>query len=322
MFLRSATFITLSLTLSACATTGNSSHLLSIETNDVNNFWAAFDNASKSESPSERAEIFEREYIQKGTPGLRQFVAVKGCTPQKYAELTSRFPKYWAAVRARTLTSQLRAKTLGPEISKVTRLYPEAVPASLYFVVGCMNSGGTTSEHNIFIGTEFSLGDSQVDTSELPAGLGNWLRKYYSTRPAETLDLLNTHEYVHTQQTGPGKTLVAQAIYEGAADFIAELATGKLPDQDYVRYGPQHENTIKSIFLRDSNKETFDGWLYGPGNKELEVGDLGYFVGYRIVHAYYYRSKDKQAAIKDILNLSYGNQKDVEDFVKESRYFE
>ncbi|EEF93803.1 hypothetical protein CATMIT_01560, partial [Catenibacterium mitsuokai DSM 15897] len=111
-----------------------------------------------------------------------------------------------------------------------------------------LNSSGTTLGDKVLIGAELAGGGPDTDVSEMPEPRQRNLRNYFATRPADGLPLLLVHEHVHTQQKGPGPTLLAQAIYEGAADFVAERATGKLPPLDYVRYGRQNEARLKRDF--------------------------------------------------------------------------
>jgi uncharacterized protein YjaZ len=46
------------------------------------------------------------------------------------------------------------------------------------------------------------------------------------------------------------------------------------------------------------------GWLYGGNDATERPADLGYWMGYRIAHAYYARTADKRQAIHDILNIT------------------
>jgi len=45
------------------------------------------------------------------------------------------------------------------------------------------------------------------------------------------------------------------------------------------------------------------GWLYNGNQATGRPGDLGYWMGYRIVAAYYERAADKAQAIRDILTI-------------------
>jgi len=57
-------------------------------------------------------------------------------------------------------------------------------------------------------------------------------------------------------------------------------------------------------------------WLYNGSSSDGRPSDLGYFIGFRIVQAYYQKASDKQQAVSDILNI-----KDFERFLEQSGYF-
>ncbi|CAN5920354.1 hypothetical protein BH24BAC1_BH24BAC1_30690 [soil metagenome] len=52
----------------------------------------------------------------------------------------------------------------------------------------------------------------------------------------------------------------------------------------------------------DSRKH--QDWLYGTTGKDDRPNDLGYWIGYKIVEAYYRKAPDKKKAIADVLNIS------------------
>jgi hypothetical protein len=63
-----------------------------------------------------------------------------------------------------------------------------------------------------------------------------------------------------------------------------------------------HETEIEIAFVPDEDKTDLSKWLYnGTIDK---VGDLGYWVGYRIVKSYYQHAADKRQAIRGILEMS------------------
>ena len=65
--------------------------------------------------------------------------------------------------------------------------------------------------------------------------------------------------------------------------------------------------------------QNFDNWFYNSATHEHP--DLGYFVGYAISKKYYESVQDKKAAIKEIVELDFGNKVAVMDFLDKSHYF-
>ncbi|MBW8807338.1 MAG: lytic murein transglycosylase, partial [Lysobacter sp.] len=60
---------------------------------------------------------------------------------------------------------------------------------------------------------------------------------------------------------------------------------------------------IESAFVRDMDGIDLSAWFYNYRKGSDEPYDLGYWVGYRIVKAYYLQAKDRKAALKDIIEL-------------------
>lgn len=289
---------------------------------DVDRFWSAYDAVRATSDPEQQRRRFQSLYLDAGTPGLPAFMTAKGYTIDDWLEAIRRYPRYWETVRPRTALAAQALDRTGEHLERLGALYPRLRPAGVYFEVGALRSAGTTQGDKVLIGVEMATGDESVDISEMPAGLQRFFRTYFASRPLENLDLLITHEVVHTQQSGERRTLLAQAVYEGVADFVAEKATGRLPDLPYVAFGPAHDAAVKAAFRRDMAGEDFSRWLYnGPGG-EFGVGDLGYYVGYAIVSRYHDRAPDKAAALRTMIELDYSDPAAIESLVAASGYFD
>jgi uncharacterized protein YjaZ len=62
------------------------------------------------------------------------------------------------------------------------------------------------------------------------------------------------------------------------------------------------EKEIETAFVPDEDKTDLTKWLYnGTMDKS---GDLGYWVGYRIVKSYYQHAPDKRQALREIVQMS------------------
>jgi hypothetical protein len=86
------------------------------------------------------------------------------------------------------------------------------------------------------------------------------------------------HEYAHVQQVpalvdDENATVLEGSLNEGAAEFTAA-----------------EDATDRSKWLNNGTPE--------------KPGDLGYWVGYRIVEAYYQQATDKRQALREILELT------------------
>lgn len=292
-----------------------------VESSDIDRFWSAYDRIIATPDDTERQRILERTFLAPGTAGLKAFMRAKGYDAACYLDAIKRYPKFWNSVRAGTLALKRRGDEFAPGIARFRALYPALRPAEIYFTIGCLRSSGTTLDDKVLIGAELAGGDLHTDVSELPERMSRSLGTYFRSEPGKQLVLLNVHEYVHTQQKGPGPHLLAQAMYEGAADFVAEQITGHLPALPYTTYGPPNEAALKREFRARMHDPDWSGWLYnGPGNAH-GVGDLGYYMGYAIMRDYYRRAPDKPRALAEIIELDYRDGAAVEAFLERSGFY-
>ena len=289
---------------------------------DVARFWTAYDAVRATSDLDEQRDLFQRLYIDQGTPGLVAFMEAKGYTVDTYLDAIRAWPNYWDTVRPRTALAADALVRLEGHLERFREIYPDLRPAAVYFEVGALRSAGTTLDDKVLLGVEMATGDASVDISQMPAGLQRFFTSYFASKPLDNLDLLAVHEFVHTQERGERHTLLAQAVYEGVADFVAEKVTGRMPDLAYVTYGPANDAAIKAAFRQDMMANDYSGWLYNGTDNPFGVRDLGYYVGYAICAGYYERASDKAAAIKAMIELDFSDQQAVQSFVDASGYLD
>jgi len=288
-----------------------------VYTSDIDHFWQAYDSVATTNDTAKQIGFIQQLYVDKGTPGLYAFMKARNYNAKLWVKLIQKYPRFWKSIRNNTLSIKDQVPAIDQSIQNFRKLYPEMRPARMYFTVGGLRSGGTTTDDMVLIGTEIAAADQNTDASEL----GDWLKNVFRNQQNSNLVYLNVHEYVHTQQkTGEGQSLLAQTITEGAADFIAELVTGKQINNTYMLYGRAHENELKDQFRTDmASTNTISNWLYN-GSKNTHP-DLGYFIGYEICKAYYQHHADKKQAVKTIIELDYTNNQQIIAFLNQSGYY-
>ena len=95
--------------------------------------------------------------------------------------------------------------------------------------------------------------------------------------------------------------LLAAALNEGIAEFVTELASGRISNAHLRVWTAGHEAEIAQRFAAAMDGTDYSAWLYnGVGTPEAP-GDLGYWVGYRTARAYYAQAQDKRQAVKNML---------------------
>ncbi len=277
-----------------------------IYTQDVANFWQAYDSLRATPDTARQRRLVQRLYLDRATPGLRDFAQSQELRARSYVQVVDRYPRFWASVRPATLA----VKESVPHITRVLRrfrqLYPAYKPVEIFFTIGALTSGGTVRGQRVLIGTEIAAATPETDASEL----GPWLQRVFKAHQNGVVELV-AHEAVHTQQPDgdaelDGKTdLLGYCLQEGAADFVAELLLAKPYTTPYLAYGRQHERALWQEFKPLLSSPDASQWLYNGDQAQAQhqPADLGYFMGYAICRAYYQRARDKRRAIADIIEL-------------------
>jgi hypothetical protein len=256
--------------------------------NDMTLFWKAYDHWAHDlkADPVKLPEVLQKEYLDPGSQGVKDFIPNRIVSAQKLSQTILGNRTYYENLHR----SSERIQGALPEIRKnfqaLKKLYPDAVFPPVYFVVGALNSGGTSSDHGLIIGADM-LSDQNPY--------------------APTLDpvAIVMHELVHFQQKHPESDLLAACLREGAADFVSELVAGRNINEQNKAYGDSHEEELWRKFQEDIKRSDRQiDWL-GNYDEAKRVGapDLGYYMGYKISQAYYQSAKDKTAALKMIVEM-------------------
>ncbi len=288
-----------------------------IFTSDIDNFWNAYDQIKKTDDFSQKLSLINTLYIDKGTPGLKAFMKARDYNDTVYVKAIDEYPKFWNSIRPNTLTIKKRFGDLNNAVTRLKQLYPGLKEAGMYFTIGGLRAGGTTEGNMVLVGAEIGTGTPATDISELKE---DWLKALFAGQSLDNIVFLNIHEYIHTQQHGASNTVLGYSIKEGSCDFIAELVLNKPLHTKYRSYGEAHAVEVKDRFKKEMFTNNFSNWLHN-GQKKGESADLGYYVGYEICKAYYQQAKDKKQAVKDIIELNYDDDKAVEDFLNQSKFF-
>lgn len=278
-----------------------------IVTEDIPRFWQAFD----ARGTLGTAAAFDSLYLKPGTAGLRDWTRLRLKDAATLGQTVDRAARYYGAARASTLRVAEFTPAIRESFRKLAGLYPDAVFPDVYFLVGRLSSGGTTSDAGLLIGAEMY---GRTDSASL-AGLGDWLRGVL--RPVDELPGIVAHELVHYQQEVQGFSLLAQSLREGIADFVGEKISGMNINAHvhaWVFASPERERELWAEFQPRMNGVDGTGWFTST-DQAKRPKDLGYFMGYRIAQSFYDRAADKGSAIRAILAV-----RDPAAFLSQSGY--
>ncbi len=281
-----------------------------VQTLDIDHFWEAFDSLATATDRLDSIRIIQTVYLDRGTDGLKDFIIEREreFTAEKFVDEIAAQPKFFRSVRANTFKVKEAVPQLTAIVDTFRVLYPDFEPKKICFAIGIVNTGGTTSEDFLLIGTEISTSTIDVDLSEFAEGAFKDILAD-TTDVRQKINNIVAHEYVHTQQrweadeTAIGCNLLHAALIEGMCDFIGELISGDQINKVAKTYGDAHEQELWTAFKNELCNESAGNWLYNYGEVEDKPADLGYYIGYQISKAYYQQAADKEQAISDMLDL-------------------
>ena len=252
-----------------------------IEIADVDAFFRIYDAAN---GRPDAAAL--QPYIANGSAGVRGFIPNRIVSAQNLAARIAQRPQIYSDARACAQNlGDVRARVRSAFLA-LEALYPEATYPQTYILIGADNSGGTANSEALMIGLEVMCRTGSQDANPLDIRLTHII----------------AHEMVHSLQSGfAGETVLSQSLNEGAAEFIAEMMTGRISNGHLIEWTAGREAEIEQRFAAAMDSGDLSQWLYnGVGTREAP-GDLGYWVGYRIARAFYERAADKRQAIRDII---------------------
>lgn len=272
-----------------------------VVTSDIDNFWGAYNEAT----PSNDSIVFRDAYLEKGSPGLKEFARLKIANPSYFAMRVWNRSRYYASIRSSTMAIRAMENQIRGNLLKLKDLYPDALFPDVYFMIGPMNAGGIATEEGLVIGAELF---SEVPSSPLDE-LDPW--EVSAIKPVDKIPSVVVHELVHFQQRyqSSAETLLGWSIGEGSADFLAELVGGSRINELQHAYGDRHEVELWEEFKQAMGGNDLSNWLYNGGSPALSgnttgrPANLGNYFGYRICQAYYERASDKKQAIKEMLEV-------------------
>lgn len=258
-----------------------------IQIEDVTRFYKIYD----ASGGHPIADQLQHDYLDPGSDGLHHLAEARRVSGTAIAKNLAEHPgMYSDAKRCMAVLPHVRER-LQTALLKLGQLYPDAKFPPVTIAVG--------RGKPVAIGSPIS--GVQIGLEALCAT--NWLNPNVEDRFVYVI----AHEYAHVQQArslvdDEHPTVLEMSVIEGAAEFTAELVTGEVAYAQLRESTKGHEKEIETEFVPDEDKTDISKWLY---NSTLEKpGDLGYWVGYRIVKSYYQHAPDKQVAFREILQMS------------------
>ena len=260
-------------------------------------------------------KILNESYLEKASIGLNDYLEYEKTNnnkdiEQEYLKIVRSFPKYFQSQKLLLTNIDTQLNDYDEYFQKIKEVYPDAKFQPTYFSIGFFNTQGQmVYPKTIFMGLEASIRTDKTDYSEFPENY-SWLLD----DPSTTMDLgyLVVHENLHTLQHIElnENSILDQAITEGAAVFLTEYFCGKESlvgiagiDQDMIEYAEKNGGKIWMDFELDFKKpESFSKWFWSSDSKYPY--SMGYYMGYMICKSFYENQKDKDNAIKELIEIN------------------
>jgi hypothetical protein len=270
---------------------------------DVKNFLRALDMLG---AESVWSAVIQKEYLEKASPGLKEFLREKDFTAEHYVEAIRQRKEAFESLHSLPRQLALQETKIRDAFAGLKKFIPEAVFMPVYYFVGpSPGAMGEPSEYGLMIAI-----------SELDSDI-------------QEIHLLLVHETIHVQQAltigmeeyqaifGPKMSLLALAIREGSAYFLTLLSTGGHTHKESYNYCVQNEKDLWARFKEEMNGRSSGDWMWGKPADPEQPPHLGYIIGARIVETYYSNAKDKKKAVEEILSIT-----DYKGFLEKSGYAE
>lgn len=271
---------------------------------DVRNFLRAMDmlgNGGDSEA------ILQKEYIDKATPGLKEYIRESGATAKKFVETIQKKSDQYSALHA--LPEQLISQedNVREAFTGLRKVIPDPVFIPIYYFIG-VGSGGLNAQPS-----EYGLIVAITELAEDPSVL----RIPLVHEVIHVMNALKVGIEEYMQVFGPKMSLLGLSVREGTAYFLTLVSLGEHGHKDAYDYYVKNEKKLWERFKADMNQRLPGEWLYVKPSDPEQPAHLGYIIGARIIESYYKQTEDKAKAVQDILSVV-----DFEEFLEKSGYDE
>lgn len=262
---------------------------IEIKTDDVARFYKVYDAAGGHPT----ADQLQHDYLDPGTEGLHHLMKVRNLTGERLAQAITTRPELYTDARTCMEALPRVRERLNVAFRKLVELYPEARQPPVTIAVGRGKPLAISGP-----------GDGvQVGLEAMCAPIARFLNPNVDDRFVHVI----AHEYIHSQQdpnlaNDEHPTVLERSLLEGAAEFMGEVISGDVAYGALRASTKGQEKEIETRFAADENKTDLSDWLDNTTSDKL--GDLGYWVGYRIVKSYYQHAPDKSRAVREIIQMN------------------
>lgn len=261
---------------------------VTIVTSDVDRFFALHDDPALAADPDQLAA----RYLADASPGLEEFMVMRRITPERVAKALREKPQLFADARGCAATLGNVRGRLTAAADRLAALYPQAIYPPITIAISRGAPVAAANGKGLYVSLEALCA-----------------AKFLEADDEDRFVHVIAHEYIHAQQPlaqleSDSDTVLHASLVEGAAEFVAEQISGSVAYTHLLRWTAGREAMVERDFLAEKDGQAKGSrWVYNQLGTPDWPGDLGYWVGYRIVKSYYDRAPDKAAALKAIIEM-------------------
>ncbi len=276
-----------------------------IQTEDVERFYQIYEAAGGHPT----AEQLQRDYLDRGTAGLRHLARVRNVTGDRIARAIAARPALYTNARTCVAVLPRARERLRLAFDELLELYPQAQTPPVTILIG---RGKPLAIAGPGDGVQVAM------EAMCSADAARILVADVEDRIVQVI----AHEYVHAQQAPELAnnepqtvlTVLERSLIEGIADFVGALISGGVANVAVHAAAEGRELEIETRFAADVDKTDLSDWV--DNTTAESVGQLGYWVGYRIASSYYQHAPDKRAAIREMIQMT-----DAREFLAKSGWY-
>jgi hypothetical protein len=144
---------------------------------DVRNFWKAYDLVQNDTGNA--VAIYKQNYIDKGSIALQDyFVNKMGGSVYYFNLFHKQKDKFYKSVRESTFKAIEYSPDFKKSFIKLKQIYPQAIFPNVYFVIGKLNSAGTSSSNGLILAIDQICKTKSTVTSELEGWQQHYLAPF------------------------------------------------------------------------------------------------------------------------------------------------
>ena len=272
---------------------------------DVENFIRAF---KLLKADTDTTEVLQKEYIDKGTPGLRIFIEKYGLSAEKLSKAIQKHPDDYKALNDKMEWLKTQEDSIRLYFKKFTHFIPNAVFPPTYYLIDTRRGIGSGSIEGQLITIE-----KEAKRIIDPGIKTHIIHELVHLNQLNAIGSLDKYLAIYNSE----KSLLAITIREGVAEFFAELITGKYGQDQAYFYARKHEHELWKRFCEEMYGKEIGDWMWANPQNPEQPRDVAYVLGAFIVEYYYKKSVDIDKTVSEILSIT-----DYKKFLEKSGYSE